>query len=82
MTFQVILVNAITHNVEIIYTSPQLADAISYMNKYVDENYDLDTWIKAYHENKQSISIYQYFRVWSKQLIHKIHIVEFSDLFN
>lgn len=77
--YNIVLVDAVTHDCKILFTTKHYNDAIEYMTSYIDEEYDLNEWVKCFHENKKSCSIYKYHYVFRKQLINKIHVLEFAD---
>ncbi len=77
---QVILVDCTTNDVKILRTAESYESAIAFLHTYINEQYNgYDLWVKCYNDTQNSISVYKYFRVWSKQLMYKIHIVEFDE---
>ena len=78
--FQCIIVNADEHNVEILATFYSFAETLEFMTHYIAQNYELSDYLKVYHNNEQSVSIYQYYRIWSKKLLAKLHIVKYNDI--
>lgn len=79
MPFQIISVDCVTHAIELLHTGKTYEEAVAFLHQYVDDTFQIDSWIKCVHENKNSVAIYQSFQIWSKRLIYKIHILEFNN---
>jgi hypothetical protein len=77
--YQIIRVEAFTHEVEILKTTDDLNEANFFINQYIDKNFDLGAYTKAFHENCTTVSIYEYGMIMPKCLICKIHIKEYED---
>ena len=54
-------------------------DAIDYLTKYINNNYELNNYLKAYYDDDKTISIFKYHYITSKELIFKYQIISFSD---
>jgi hypothetical protein len=77
--YQVIRVSCDNFNVVILETFDCFDSACAYLQKYVDEQYELDkNWLKCYHDSESCVSIYRYFWLSPKVLVDKIHIIKFK----
>ncbi len=78
--YNIVSVDCTDYKAEILFTTIHYNDAVEFVNKHLDE-YDLKNgWLKCYHENSSTVSIYQTFWLSSKKLLKKIHILEFPDI--
>jgi len=80
--YQVIKVQNYTLDSEILGTFFTYSDSAEFVNMFIKENYELSEYLKAYHDNENTISIYEYFWVSPKKLVSKIHIVKYNDNYN
>jgi len=67
------------NKVSILYVTITESDAIDYLTKFINNNYKLDNFLKAYYDDEKTISIYRYYYVSSKELIFKYQILTFCD---
>ena len=78
--FQCLRVNSEDLSTEILATFHSFAESLEFINGFIKANYELDDYTKIYHDDEHSIRIFQYYRIWSKKLLAKIHIVRFDDI--
>jgi hypothetical protein len=53
--------------------------ALGFINEHIEETFG-DNYYQKLHENKNSIAIYKYCRLWGKSLIAKIQILEYIEI--
>jgi len=80
--YQVIKIQNYTLDSDILGTFLSYAESVEFMNMFIKENYELSSYLKAYHDNENTISIYEYFWVCPKKLVSKIHIVKYTEIYN
>lgn len=78
--YQVIRVQNDTLNSEILGTYWTYAESVEFVNVFIKENYKLSGYLKVYHDNENTISIYEYYLVFPKKLLSKIHIVKYAEI--
>lgn len=77
--YQIIKVQADTNDICILKTTNDLNEANFFLNQYIDNNFELGAYTKAFHENCSTVSIYEYGMLMPKCLICKIHIKDYID---
>lgn len=78
--FQVINVCCKTNDVKILGTFLDYEQAISFLTSNIAEQFKPNDYLKCYHESKFTISIFEYYYVFPKRLIYKLHIIPFDDI--
>ena len=78
--FHVIMVDTENHDIKILDTCYSYQEAAEFMNTYLDSNFEVDNYLKIYYNDKSSVSVFKYFYVYPKQLLYKIHIINYKDL--
>lgn len=76
---QIIQIENETLDCKILKTVETYAEASEFMNKWLDKEFEISDYLKVFHNNSNSLSIYKYFTVFPKRLLCKIHIVEYLD---
>lgn len=77
--FHVVIVNN-DCSVQILYTTPHLNDCHLFMAEYISEKMNIDgRFSKAYHDNENTISIYNYHYILPKSLRCKICVIEYCE---
>lgn len=64
----------------ILYVTCNQSDAIDFLTKYINNNFVLNNYLKAYYDDEKTISIFRYHYIMSKELIFKYQIITFSDV--
>lgn len=78
--YHVVLINS-DYVFNILYTTEDRSECYSFMTDYIKEKVKIDgKSSKAYHEDENTISIYDYHYIMSKSLRCKIVLVEYTDL--
>lgn len=77
--FQVIQIDTSTYKLTHLGTFSDYDKAISYMNNHIELNIELHDFKKCYHNDKNTVSIYEYYYLFPKKLVSKIHIMEFVE---
>ena len=78
--FQIIESNAENLQCTILATFYDYPEAAAFLNKHVQEAYDIGNYYKCYHESTSTLSVYRYNYIMPKSLVAKIHILEFTDI--
>lgn len=78
--YQVIKVQNYTLDIDILGTFFTYSDSAEFVNMFIKDNYELSKYLKAYHDNENSISIYEYFWFHPKVLVSKIQIVKYKEI--
>lgn len=77
--YAIILVEVSNLDAKILSICNTFSDAVEYMYNYVDTSYNLSNYLKCFHNNKNCCSIYKYYLIYPKELVCKLHIVQFVD---
>lgn len=65
---------------EIIATLYTYSEAVEHLNLYIKNNFELSEFLKIYHDNENTMSMFQYHYIFPKKLIAKFHIVKYLDI--
>lgn len=68
-----------TLHVEALATFYNNEMATFFLNDYVEKNYILNNSRKCFHEKNRVVAIYDYFYLFSKQLVCKLQVLEYDD---
>ena len=73
--YQLIITDALTNEVTILFTTLDHNLALASLNNYVQANFEIDNkWVKAVFDNERTVSIYTYNWIWPKKLVYKIAV--------
>jgi len=64
-------------NTTILGSASSLHHAIELMQKYMDDNFKFDDYLKAYYVNLSTVCIYRYHYLMPKELLTKITIIKY-----
>lgn len=77
--YSVTMIECNTYNVSILFVTTDLKEALSFLSSYLNDNYELNDYLKAYYDTARSLTLYKYFYFKSKQMVTKFQIIEFND---
>lgn len=78
--FQVVLTNCLTHDVKIIGTYHEYDKSIAFLTEYIETQFHPDSYVKCFHDSKYTVSIFEYYYLFPKRMIYKVHIIPYADI--
>lgn len=75
--YYIINTDAKNFNSSILGCSSTLHQAIELMNKYLDDTFTFNDYLKCYYMNTSTVCIYRYHYIMPKELIYKITIIKY-----
>lgn len=77
--YQCILINTDDYSISHLATFNDYDSAISYLNNYIEKEIKLDDYKKCFHDDKFTCSIYDYFYLFPKKLVSRLHIMQYME---
>lgn len=78
MQFLIIKTDTNTHDASVLGSFYSFEMALNFVNDYLNNNYSEEQFQKL-HDNKNSVSVFKYCRLWGKTLLCKIQIREYDE---
>jgi hypothetical protein len=77
--YNLIQIDCNTFEMKILHTTCQFNIALEFLNKYIADNFQLSNYLKCYHDNNNTTSIYKYHWIAPKELLFKFQIIQYID---
>jgi hypothetical protein len=80
LKYHIIRVDCNNHDICIIKTVNTYQEAAEHLNVYLDTNFEINAYLKVYYNDQCSVSVFKYFYLFPKEMVCKLHIVEYEDI--